>query len=195
MTGGLREVDRERCGASRALAAPLSDEVGLGLLDAARVLDRACLLPVRLDSAALRASARGGRCRRSFRGLVRVPARRDGGGGEFAGRLLGVAESERDGLVLEFVRGHVAEVLGHDSGEAVDPERPFKELGFDSLGAIELRNRLARAAGVSLPSTLVFDYPTVRAVAGFLGERVEGVGRGVGSGAGCGGGWSCVGAL
>ncbi len=71
-------------------------------------------------------------------------------------------------------------VLGHSSADAIDPDRHFKDLGFDSLGAVELRNRLAQVSGVQLEATLVFDYPTPEAVAGYLLEQVEGkVGQGV----------------
>ncbi len=83
-------------------------------------------------------------------------------------------ESERQALVLELVKGHVAAVLGHPSGDAIDPQRAFKEIGFDSLGAVELRNRLSQASGLRLPSTLVFDHPTPAAVAELLRQRASG---------------------
>ncbi|HEV2786782.1 MAG TPA: type I polyketide synthase, partial [Solirubrobacteraceae bacterium] len=77
-------------------------------------------------------------------------------------------------VVLELVRSHAAAVLGHPGPETIDPERPFKELGFDSLAAVELRNRLAQVTGLRLPSTLVYDHPTPSAVAEQLGAIMSG---------------------
>ena len=91
-----------------------------------------------------------------------------------AGRLAGVPETERDRLLLEVVRGEAAVVLGHASADAVDAGRTFKDLGFDPLTAIELRNRLALATGLRLPDTVAFDYPAPVVLAQHLRAEIIG---------------------
>ncbi|MEU2246146.1 beta-ketoacyl synthase N-terminal-like domain-containing protein [Streptomyces sp. NPDC019224] len=84
---------------------------------------------------------------------------------------LGAAETGR--VLLALVRTHVAAVLGHASVGVVETDLAFRDMGFDSLAAVELRKRLTAASGCDLPATLIFDYPTPRAVAAFLAERLD----------------------
>ena len=176
MTGELGEADRSRI--ARAGVVDLTRERGLQLFDATRGLDLATVLPIGLDVAALQARARSGALPALLRGLVRAPARRapaESAGG-LPQRLREVPEEQRAAVVLECVRHEVALVLGHSSAAAIDPERIFKELGFDSLAAVELRNRLAFESGLRLPATLIFNYPNVAALADRLLALLTGVG-------------------
>ncbi|MFC3998241.1 SDR family NAD(P)-dependent oxidoreductase, partial [Nocardiopsis sediminis] len=99
----------------------------------------------------------------------------------FAKRLADLSPAEQERTVVALVRSAAAGVLGHDSDDPVRPDRAFNELGFDSLTAVELRNRLRQATGVKLPATLVFDHPTPNALARFMLERLAP--RGAGSAA------------
>ncbi len=174
LSGGLGEADRARL--KRVGMGALSSREGLRLFDAALDGGEALLLPLPLDLAVLRAQARAGVLPAIFAGLVRVPTRRAGdAGGSLARRLAGLPEAEREGVVLELVRGEVAAVLGYASAEAIDAQRAFKDLGFDSLAAVELRNRLNASTGLRLPATLVFDYPTAAALTSYIVGEVAGI--------------------
>jgi acyl transferase domain-containing protein/acyl carrier protein len=174
----LSEADRARLG--RRGVVPLGDAEGLELFERARGLGRPLLWPIHLDLTALRAGAAAGTLAPVLSGLVRAPARR-AAAAALAARLAAAPEAEREPLATELVRGHVAAVLGHASAAAIDVEAPFKELGFDSLAAVEFRNRLAQATGLALPATLVFDHPSTVEAARFLCALVapdpNGVGR------------------
>jgi acyl transferase domain-containing protein/NADP-dependent 3-hydroxy acid dehydrogenase YdfG len=173
LTSQLREANLERI--ERSGVRPMSSEEALGLFDVALVGENALAIPVRFDLTTLRMLAGSGSLPALLRGLVRARARAGGGGVEsLARRLADVPEQERGAFVLELVRGDVAAVIGHSSPMAVDAQRAFKELGFDSLLAVELRNRLSTTIGRRLPATLVFDYPTPVAVADYLLAEVSG---------------------
>ncbi|WP_206780418.1 SDR family NAD(P)-dependent oxidoreductase [Streptomyces sp. Root1310] len=91
-----------------------------------------------------------------------------------AEQLAGLAPAEQHRLLVEMVRAQAATVLGHDSGDAVDQDRQFQELGFNSVSAVELRNRLNEATGLRLPASLVFDHPTPAALARRIRAEVLG---------------------
>ncbi len=152
---------------ARAGLAQLSTEEGLELFDLARGLDEPLAVAARFDAAALRALARAGALPPLLRGLVRAPLRGASqvAGDSLAQRLRAAPEGERRRVALDVVRGEAATVLGYASARAIDPQRAFKELGFDSLTAVELRNRLSLATGLRLPATLIFDSPTAAALA------------------------------
>ncbi len=161
----LSTPDRTRL--ARSGLAPLTAEEGLELFDLARGLDEALTVPARLDAAVLRGLARAGALPPLLRGLVRAPVRGVSGSAReaLARRLRDAPEGERGRVALDGVRGEVATVLGYTSPRAIDPRRALKELGFDSLTAVELRNRLNAATGLRLPATLIFDCPTAAALA------------------------------
>ncbi|MFD6659987.1 SDR family NAD(P)-dependent oxidoreductase, partial [Streptomyces parvus] len=173
----LAEGDVARMGRSGVLGLPV--EQGLALFDAALGVDAPVVVPVRLDLAALRVRVDG--VPAVFRSLVGGPVRRAvgaGGSGEgqasLAGRLALLGADERERVLLELVRSHVAAVLGHDGAAAIEPGRAFSDIGFDSLSAVELRNRLNADTGLRLPATLIFDYPTPQALADLIRDKTLG---------------------
>jgi NAD(P)-dependent dehydrogenase (short-subunit alcohol dehydrogenase family)/acyl carrier protein len=149
---------------SRGGVLPLSTELGLELFDAALRSDSAVVLPVRLDPGAVSSSLLYGISRRRSAAVAEVHS--------LAGELATMPASRRDQVLTELVTNHVAVVLGYEPGMAVEPTSPFKDLGFDSLIAVELRNRLAQATGLRLPATLVFDHPTPADVRTFLRSQL-----------------------
>ncbi|MGC4807683.1 type I polyketide synthase [Micromonospora sp. DT233] len=181
MTGKLSAADHARF--ARGGVVPLTSADGLDLLDLACARDEAVLAPVRLDVAALAGS---GAVPPLLRGLVRAPARPAAAApaptpADPAGRYATLPAAERERALRELVRAEAALVLAYAGPELVDVERGFLEMGFDSLSAVELRNRLGRQTGLTLPATLLFDHPTPAALAAHLagafpsdGERLLG---------------------
>ncbi|MCX4547575.1 type I polyketide synthase [Streptomyces sp. NBC_01500] len=179
MVGGLTDADLERAGSIGVLS--LTGPDGLALFDAALRRDEAGLVPVAFDFSLLRAQAGRLALPSLLRGLVRKPvsvpatAARPG-----AGTLSGVRTRSgvRPVAMIDVVRSRVAAVLRYTSASAVDSDRAFSELGFDSLMAVELRNQLSEETGVRLPASVIFDQPTPAALAAHL-ESLSGDGEAV----------------
>ncbi|HEY8810073.1 MAG TPA: beta-ketoacyl reductase, partial [Solirubrobacterales bacterium] len=170
MTDTLSEADLARL--QRTGVGALSEEQGLGLFDDALSSKQPLAVALDLHPQGLRSMAQAGALPAILSGLVRVPAKRAASTGSLAAKLSNLSEVEREAVALDLVRGEVAAVLGHGSAADIDPTRAFQDLGFDSLAAVELRNRLSLATGLELPATLVFDYPTSAAISGFLLSQV-----------------------
>ncbi|WP_439959566.1 type I polyketide synthase, partial [Streptomyces luteocolor] len=178
MVAGLDAGDRARM--SRGGMTDLSAEEGTALFDAAARTGRPVVAPVRLGLPALRAQGAG--LAPIFRALVGRTVRREaaaeGAGPGFAERMASLGTEERADALLRTVRVQIAAVLGYSDPEAIEADRAFKDLGFDSLAAIELRNALTAETGLRLPATLIFDYPSPGALAAFLADRVDAEGTG-----------------
>ncbi|MFF2658347.1 type I polyketide synthase [Kitasatospora sp. NPDC058032] len=176
MTGTLTAADLRRM--SRGGTAAIGSEEGLALFDAALTLDEPLLVPVKIDLGRLRTAARTAPVPALLSALVPGTARRPASGADAAEadslrrRLTALTPEERVATLLDLVRSRSADVLGHGGAAAVDPDQAFKDLGFDSLTSVELRNRLSAATGRRLPATLVFDHPTPAAVAAYLSRRL-----------------------
>ncbi|WP_378789687.1 SDR family NAD(P)-dependent oxidoreductase [Nonomuraea fastidiosa] len=175
MAGRLSDRDRERM--LREGLIPVTADVGLAVLDRLVGEGRSgVVVAAGWSVSALRAGA--DRLPALLRELVpvrrRATAEVAAGAGSFADRLAELSETERRTAVTELVRTQAAAVLGYGAAEAVPVDRAFQELGVDSLMAVELRNRLGRAAGLTLPATLIFDHPSVNAITDFLLGRLLG---------------------
>ncbi|MFC4110889.1 type I polyketide synthase, partial [Micromonospora zhanjiangensis] len=169
--GTLGAADLARL--ARAGVVPLPAAAGAELLDPVWGTDRAVIVPAALDTAAVRQS---GEVPVMLRGLVRAPQRRRAAaaGAPVAGGLAALPGAERDRLLHDVVREHLGVVLGLPADEPIEAGRAFKDMGFDSLSSVELRNRLNAATGLRLPSTLLFNHPTPAALVAFLADELTG---------------------
>ncbi|MGH7292364.1 MAG: KR domain-containing protein, partial [Myxococcota bacterium] len=180
MTGHLGESDLTRLSRDGILA--LSTDDAMTLFDSALVVGEPLLAPVRIDRGALRTRSAAGLLPPMFAQLASTSARRRvddslvaaKSKSALAQRLHGLSDEAQHALVLDLLRSHMATVLGTVEPDAITAEVAFSDHGFDSLTAVELRNRLKTATGLSLSPTLIFDYPTPAALAGYIRQELAG---------------------
>ncbi|MEV7198205.1 SDR family NAD(P)-dependent oxidoreductase, partial [Streptomyces sp. NPDC093510] len=181
LTAHLTDADVRKM--ARGGIGALTTQAALALFDAALTAAQPHVLAADIDTATLRAAAAtGSPLPPLLSGLVRgarrgaapaAPAGTTGGTGpSLAEQLAQLPPAEAHRALLDLVRGNAAAVLGHASTDLIGAERPFKELGFDSLTGVELRNRLMAVTGTRLPAALVFDHPTPEALARHLAGRL-----------------------
>ncbi|MFI6093876.1 SDR family NAD(P)-dependent oxidoreductase, partial [Streptomyces sp. NPDC051218] len=179
ISAGLDETGRARI---RRVGSALATGEALAVLDAVRRGDIPHLVALRLNLTELREAAdrdpaaaapllRGLITRRVLPEAARAVR---GAASPLGERLAGLGEAERVDLLTELVRSEVAGVLGHTGAELIEDHKPFKDLGFDSLTAVELRNQLGAMTGLRLPAALVFDYPSPQALVAHLLSRLTG---------------------
>ncbi|WP_455753720.1 type I polyketide synthase [Streptomyces decoyicus] len=165
--------DLTTSGTSRLPVHPLPLAEGLELFDAVCGLDEGNPVAARLDTAELRRQAASGNLPPTLRALVHKPSRpaarnAPAQASELKHRLAAMTDAERDETLLDLVRRHVATGLGHASADAIGPRQEFKDLGFDSLMALTVRNELNAATKLTLPPAVVFDFADPSALAQHL---------------------------
>ncbi|MFJ4188503.1 SDR family NAD(P)-dependent oxidoreductase [Kitasatospora sp. NPDC089509] len=165
MTAGLGRADRARL--ARSGVRPLRPAEGLRLFDAGLADGRPVLVPLALDTAALRPPVPA-----LLRGLADPAPAASAPGASAEQHAVRLVAADPAAL-LDLVRSAAAEVLGED--EQVPADEPFEYAGFDSLMALELRERLSKLTGTKLPATLVYDHPNPAAVAEQLGRLLGSV--------------------
>ncbi len=162
---GTRQTGR----IARSGALPMSTADGLALFDAALNTGHPLVVPARVDLRAIRGAAVPP-ILANFAAAARRTAASGPAGGQstLTSLLAGRNAADRERLVLDFVLSHTAAVLGHEDAATVSADQSFKSLGFDSLSAVEFRNRMQAATGLTFPVTTVFDHPTPAALAGHM---------------------------
>ena len=174
MTAALNATSKARM--SRSGLVPLSDVQGLALFDAALRSESPAPTLARFDRAILRNQAAAGELPAILRNLAPRAHRRTvaGPSGKLVDRVAGLTESDRIQVLTEIVTAQVGAVLGYSITGELAPDRALRDLGFDSLTSVELRNRLNAVTGLRLPATLVFDHPSPVALARHLSTELTG---------------------
>ncbi|SDM31213.1 polyketide synthase 12 [Allokutzneria albata] len=158
MAHALTRRDLDRIAATGLPA--LSADQGLALLDAVLTVDEPNVAALRVDLAALRGQRDVPHVLRALAPSARREAVQD-----LLPRIATLGEEDRLAAVLSVVSRETAAVLGHHSADRLGADEPFKDLGFDSLTAVDLRNRLNTLTGLRLAPTVIFDHPTPSALA------------------------------
>ncbi|GAB7151975.1 hypothetical protein LRC537489_52450 [Mycobacterium riyadhense] len=158
----------------------MTAEQALEFFDTALALDHPIVVAAQLDRGALNNPALAGMWPPLFTSMAGHPHRRlvediDNAAAKsaLAQRLSGMTADQQRDTLTELICNQVAIVLGHADHDDINPQAPFHDLGFDSLSAIELRNRLKTITGLTLSPTLIFDYPTPAALAGQLSQQLS----------------------
>jgi thioesterase domain-containing protein/NAD(P)-dependent dehydrogenase (short-subunit alcohol dehydrogenase family) len=172
-----RVTDAARARVTRSGLQPITPARGMALFDAAMDCGRPVVAPVILDRVSLRSP--GDPVPTLLRGMVpasRADSRRqtEAGSAKLRGELLSLPPGQRRSVLLDFVRAEAAVVLGHSGSAQVLPDSSFSRLGFDSLTAVEMRNRLLSGTGVRLAATAVFDHPSPSELADRLLSELDG---------------------
>ncbi|MET8877842.1 SDR family NAD(P)-dependent oxidoreductase [Nocardia sp. NPDC004604] len=174
MAGSLGDTGLARLRRNAFLS--ISPEQGLEMFDLAVTQDRAAVVAAPMDRVVLERHARAGLLVPALRGLTSSTPRLSAGetaptreeGLSLRGKISAMASAERLPILVDMVRNQIGVVLGHDNPHDIDPEGNFRELGFDSLTAVEARNQLNGVTGLRLPTTLIFDNPTPVALARYI---------------------------
>ncbi|MER6050856.1 type I polyketide synthase [Streptomyces sp. NPDC001793] len=177
MGASLSEVNRARLAHLGMAALPGRD--GLALFDAAVALGEPLLIPMRLDEQRLSSTGTAPGRHTLFQGLTRTgttppdsSSQEDRQTTDLMGAIRSLPQSEQEAAVLAFVRDHAAAVLAHSRPTSLDVDSPFTSLGFDSLIAVQFRNRINKSSGLELPATLVFEHPDIRAVSHLIVQKL-----------------------
>ncbi|MGW8362996.1 SDR family NAD(P)-dependent oxidoreductase [Streptomyces wedmorensis] len=175
LTGHLDEVDLKRI--NRLGIVAFTDQEGMELFDTALWAPDAVLVPAKFDFAAMHAQLEPGHLPLMFRGLLKAGRRfaqdEASGVGKLAEELANATKAEREQIVLDMVQREAVAIIGYLSADDFGPETGLFDIGYDSLTAVELRNRLSELTGLRLPPGFAFEYPSIKELAEQLLERLD----------------------